>query len=229
MNVTANGDGLRSTNDTDSDCGYIAIADSTVTIDADEDGIQAQTDINISGGKLTLETGDDGIHAGQNAKIASGTIKIQAGDDGIHADNTLTIDGGTISSSAREGFEATVVVMNDGTVSIEATDDGINAGQKVSGVTPSITVNGGKLTINMGQGDTDAMDTNGNLAINGGTIDITAQSPFDYDGTGELNGGTVTVNGEQVSELTNQFAGGMGGMGGPGGMQGGMQGGPGGM
>ena len=72
----------------------------------------------------------------------------------------------------------------------------------------------------MGQGDTDALDSNGDLFINGGTVDITAQFPFDYDGQGQLNGGTVTVNGEQVSELTNQMMGGMGGMGG------GMGGGP---
>ena len=72
----------------------------------------------------------------------------------------------------------------------------------------------------MGPGDTDAIDSNGDLTINGGTIDITAQSPFDFDGTGALNGGTITVNGEQVTELTNQM------MGGPGGAP--MQGGPGG-
>ena len=69
----------------------------------------------------------------------------------------------------------------------------------------------------MGQGDTDAIDANGNIYINGGTINITAQSAFDFDGTGELNGGTVTVNGSVITELTNQMMG--GGM--PGGMQGG--------
>ena len=41
---------------------------------------------------------------------------------------------------------------------------------------------------------------------------IECNSPFDYDGTGALNGGTVVVNGEEVTELTNQFEGGMGGM-----------------
>ena len=71
------------------------------------------------------------------------------------------------------------------------------------------------MTIDMGQGDTDAIDSNGNLYINGGTISITAQSAFDYDGTGQLNGGTVTVNGTQITSLTNQMmGGGMGGFGG---------------
>ena len=64
----------------------------------------------------------------------------------------------------------------------------------------------------MGQGDTDAIYCNGDLTINGGTIDITAQSAFDYDGTGTLNGGTITVNGSAVTSLTQTGAGGaMGG------------------
>ena len=66
----------------------------------------------------------------------------------------------------------------------------------------------------MGQGDTDAIDSNGNLYINGGTLSINAQSPFDYDGTGQYNGGTIYVNGSQVDSLSNQMMGGpMGGFG----------------
>ena len=81
----------------------------------------------------------------------------------------------------------------------------------------------------MGSGDTDAVDSNGNLIINGGTLDITAQSPFDYDGSGQLNGGTLIVNGTETTSLANQMGGGgMGGgrMGGHGGgHMGGRQGG----
>ncbi len=75
-------------------------------------------------------------------------------------------------------------------------------------ITPTFEMNGGSLTIEMGSGDTDAVDSNGNLYINGGTLTITAQSPFDYDGTGELNGGTLIVNGQEVTSLSNQMMGG---------------------
>ena len=73
----------------------------------------------------------------------------------------------------------------------------------------------------MGQGDTDGIDANGNIYINGGTFSVNANSPFDYDGVAEHNGGTIIVNGTETDEITNQFGGmgGMGGMGGPGGMQ----------
>ena len=75
-------------------------------------------------------------------------------------------------------------------------------------------MNGGSLTIVMGQGDTDAIDSNGSIYINGGTIDITAQSPFDYDYAAEYNGGTITVNGQQVDSINNSMMGGFGPMGG---------------
>ena len=65
----------------------------------------------------------------------------------------------------------------------------------------------------MGAGDTDAIDSNGNIVINGGKITITGQSGFDYEGKAELNGGEVYLNGQQITEITNQFAGGMGGFG----------------
>jgi hypothetical protein len=64
----------------------------------------------------------------------------------------------------------------------------------------------------MASGDTDALDSNGNLYISGGTVTISGQSAFDYDGAGELSGGTVTINGQQVTTLQQSMMG--GGMGG---------------
>ena len=75
-------------------------------------------------------------------------------------------------------------------------------------------MNAGSVTIKMAQGDTDGVDSHGNIIINGGTIDITGQSAFDYDGNAQYNGGTLIVNGQQVSSIPNQMMGG----GGPGGM-----------
>ena len=72
----------------------------------------------------------------------------------------------------------------------------------------------------MGQGDTDGVDANGNIIVNGGTIDVTAQmSSFDYDGTAQFNGGTIIINGTQVDSIPqSMMGGGRGGMGGMGGM-----------
>ena len=70
----------------------------------------------------------------------------------------------------------------------------------------------------MGAGDTDGIDSNGNLYINGGVISVTGNSTFDYDGNCTFTGGTVYVNGQQASSIPNQMmGGGRGGRGGNGG------------
>ena len=136
----------------------------------------------------------------------------------INQEHNLSISGGSINiSKSYEGLEGKTVDISGGTVSVTASDDGINAGQKTNYSTPTVEFNGGTTKITMGQGDTDALDSNGALTINGGTIDITGQSAFDYDGAGALNGGSVTVNGSAVNALTQTGPGGHGGMGGHGG------------
>ena len=88
--------------------------------------------------------------------------------------------------------------LNGGDVEVYATDDGINASYKSDSLgTPVLEINGGNLAISMAQGDTDALDSNGYLYINGGTVDISAQFAFDYDLGAQMTGGTVYVNGEQ--------------------------------
>ena len=133
-------------------------------------------------------------------------------DDGIHATTSVTVNGGTISVTAAEGIEATQVVIRDGTVSIQATGDGINAGRKTDSLDVKIEIGGGSITVTMGSGDTDGIDSNGDLVITGGTIDVSGPSPFDYDGTCTYTGGTIIVNGVETDTVPNQMMG--GGMGG---------------
>lgn len=71
----------------------------------------------------------------------------------------------------------------------------------------------------MGQGDTDAIDANGNIIVSGGTINITATvSSFDYDGTATYTDGTIIINGTQVDSIPQSMmgGGGIGNMGGRG-------------
>ncbi|MDO4872139.1 MAG: carbohydrate-binding domain-containing protein [bacterium] len=142
--------------------------------------------------------------------ILSGTMKINAGSDGIQAITNLVINGGEINiENSLEGLEATNITINGGTISIYSTDDGVNASQKSTLINEIfIRITGGNLTIKMANGDTDALDSNGNLYISGGTIDITAQFAFDFDGTASYTGGTITVNGSKVTTVTNSMMGG---------------------
>ncbi|HAW15988.1 MAG TPA: hypothetical protein DCW41_04715, partial [Clostridiales bacterium] len=103
--------------------------------------------------------------------------------------------------TAAEGLEGTVVTVNDGDIYIAASDDGINAAQKSDEYSPLVEINGGNITIDMGAGDTDGIDSNGDITINGGTVSISGMSAVDYDGTAQLNGGTLIVNGEETDTI----------------------------
>jgi len=195
----------------------LKIENVSLSVNAKNTGIKGKDDLVIKSGSYTVECEGDAIHGDVNTTILDGTFILTSGDDSIHADNTVTINNGTYKISAHEGIEGTVIVINNGTIEINAEDDGINAAQKIDGVTPTIEINGGEITVNMAQGDTDGIDSNGNIVINGGKINVNGQSPFDYDGTATVNGGEIYANGVQVTDLQNQFAGGMGG---PGGMNG---------
>ena len=210
----------------------VTITAGTYEISAAEHAIRAKDSIAIADGSFTLSATGDGLHAENsdddtlgNIYIAGGSFVIKAKDDAIHANTLLQIDGGSFSITAAEGLEATYIIINGGSIQISASDDGINAARKSSAYTPTVEINGGDITIAMGAGDTDGVDSNGNVVVNGGTINISGQSSFDYDGTAQYNGGTIIVNGQQVNSIPNQLMGGMnGGMGGWGGMggQGGM-------
>ncbi len=180
--------------------------------------IVCKDDMVITGGTYELSAKEDGINTNDSLVITAGTFTVKVNDDAIHTDGILRIDGGTFNITGAEGLEGTYVLINEGDITISASDDGINAGQKSDAYTPTIEINGGNIKITMGQGDTDGIDSNGNLVINGGTIDITGQSACDYDGTAQFNGGTLIINGVQTDTLPNQMMGG-----GRGGMNGGWR------
>lgn len=207
----------------------LKITGGVLTVRAQDHALEANDAIAIADGTVTLTAGKDGLHAKNEDDnregwiyICGGTLNVNAADDGLHAVSVLQIDGGTLNVTAAEGMEATWVQINNGSITIQATDDGINGAKKSSAYTACVEINGGVLTVTMGQGDTDGIDSNGNLTITGGEININAQSPFDYDGTLTHTGGTITVNGTRTTQITNPFGGGPGS--GPGGPAGGGRG-----
>ena len=214
FDINSSADGIYGYNLVNIEGGTFDITTSKSTAASSFKAIKSTDSITISAGDFTINCADDGIHSDVSVLISAGSYNITASDDAIHGDATVTIEGGTLNLNAREGMEGTYITINDGNISISASDDGINAGQKVAAYTPTVEINGGNLTIVMGQGDTDGIDSNGYIYINGGTVDISGQSAFDYDLGAEHNGGTIIVNGSETNEISNQFGGGMQGMGG---------------
>ena len=199
------------------------IKSSDITVTSVDDGIRGKDMLSISGGTISVNAQGDGLKstnetdAGEgNLVISGGSVTIQSGDDGIKSEQKVWITGGTINvAKSVEGIEAPVIIIDGGDITVYASDDGLNASASAITTTGlSITINNGTLAVTVGPGDTDAIDSNGDIVVNGGTITITAPtSSFDFDGTGNINGGTVSVNGQTITTMPTQMMGG-GAMGG---------------
>ena len=215
LNITSYyGNGITSKDD-------MKITGGTYNVKSALDAFEANDSIAVSDGNFNITTNKDGFHCENDESegtitISGGTFSINGGSDGIQACALLRIDGGTFDITAAEGLEATYILINDGDINIYATDDGINASASSGSYETAIEINGGNIDVEVGQGDTDAIDSNGSIYVNGGTINVTAQmSSFDYDRTAEFNGGTIIVNGTEVSEIPqSMMGGGAGGFGG---------------
>ena len=198
-NITAVGDAFNVNDE-------LNITGTTMTIDAKEDGVKVDNDEDTSVGTMYL---------------SDNTITVTAGDDGIHASGDLVIDSGTYTvKNSTEGLEGKSITINGGDIAIYSTDDGVNAANKNAQQSEIFfTMNGGNLTVEVGQGDTDPIDSNGNITVTGGTIKMTGQTGFDFDGTATHTGGDIYFNGEKQTEIVNSIPGGGGpqGNGGPGG------------
>ncbi len=197
----------------------IKLTGGTLEIECEGSAIEAHEEILMADGKLEITKCNDGLHAEDNDDdttgfiyIGGGSLNITATDDAIHATTIVKIDDGNLTLAGAECIEGTAIQVNGGSIDINASDDGINAANKSSSFSPLYEQNGGNITITMGTGDTDGVDSNGDIRINGGTISIDGQSAFDYDGNAEYNGGTIIENGKETNTITNQFAGGPGGM-----------------
>ena len=198
----------------------VRVTGGVYTISAAGHGLEANDYIAVCGGAdITLSADEDGLHAENDDDdalgwilLADGTLDISVGSDGIHANSVCQIDGGEITVKAGEGIEATYVQLNGGSVKIDAADDGVNAGWKSDAYEATVEITGGDISITVGQGDTDGIDSNGDVIISGGTVNVTApMSAIDYDGEAVYTGGTIIINGEQVDSIPEPVMGGPGG------------------
>ena len=201
LNIESTANGITGKDD-------VKITGGTYNIKSSAVGIRANDSIRIADGTINILAGTDGLHAENSSDdskgyvfIAKGTIKIEATDDCIHGGSVVQIDDGNITLNGAEGIEGTYVQINGGTLKINGTGDGINAGSKSESYPVTIEITGGEINIVMASGDTDGIDSNGDLKVSGGTINVTGSSTFDYDGNATFTGGTIIINGTKVDTI----------------------------
>ena len=189
----------------------ITVAEGKLNINAADDGLSCDDELNITGGTLSITAGGDAVKASPdtgenpdttslgNVTISGGTLTLNAAADGIQADGDLTISGGTFDVTANgghttaltddsascKGFKAgKTLTVTGGTLTVDSADDALHANTDV-------TISGGTLTLATGDDGVHAdndlvIGTKGASSTSTPRINITAS----YEG---LEGTTVTV------------------------------------
>lgn len=189
----------------------ITVAEGKLNINAANDGLSCDDELNITGGTLSITAGGDAVKASPdtgenldttslgNVTISGGTLTLNAAADGIQADGDLTISGGTFhvktngghmtaltdDSASCKGFKAgKTLTVTGGTLTVDSADDALHANTDV-------TISGGTLTLATGDDGVHAdndlvIGTKGASSTSTPRINITAS----YEG---LEGTTVTV------------------------------------
>ncbi len=179
VSVEAGGDALKSDDDEDETRGFVHIAGGSIDLVAGDDGVQAQTDIVVTGGETTIDATDDGLKAEVHMVVAGGATVVENSYEGLEA-YYVTVEGGTLDVTASDdGINATSGTSTTTDVGgIVEADDGA-----------MVTITGGEGTINA---EGDGIDSNGSILITGGSTTVFG-SPDDREGALDTNG-SLTVN-----------------------------------
>lgn len=191
----------------------ITVAEVKLNINAVNDGLSCDDELNITGGTLRITAGGDAVKASPdtddtenpdttslgNVTISGGTLTLNATGEGVQADGDLTISGGTFhvktngghttaltdDSASCKGFKAGgALTVTGGTLTVDSADDALHANTDV-------TISGGTLTLATGD---DGVHADNDLVIGAKGASSTSTPRINITASYEgLEGTTVTV------------------------------------
>lgn len=119
---------MKSSKSTNPEKGFVYVSGGSLSIDAEDDGIQAKTRLCIAGGSIEIDAADDALHSDLEGALNGGSTSVRSGDDAFHCETKLEVnDGSFVVETCSEGYEAEQVVVNGGDTNICALDDAMNA------------------------------------------------------------------------------------------------------
>lgn len=219
LNVKCGSDAVRSTNDKDENSGYIALLDCNITATSSQDGIQAETLLGISGGKIKIisgggnsakpdsDTSSKGIKSGTALFIKSGEFDLDCSDDAIHSNGNVTVLGGTFKiNTGDDGIHSdSLLKIGGGNITVEKSYEGLEGAQiEISGGEINVTSSddglnaaGGKDESGFGERkDRFASNSDYYIKITGGKITVNAYGDgIDSNGDLFVEGGETYVSG----------------------------------
>lgn len=176
LTIDAGGDGIQAYNAEEEDKGYISLEDGTIKITAEQDGVQAETNLLIAGGNMEISTGGGSENSSSKDGWGQwgGQRPVRPGESTQNDTSTENTEDSTSSKAIKA---SSIIQLDDGKINIDSSDDSIHSNDK-------LVINNGKIEISSGD---DGVHADAELEINGGTLNINKS----YEG---IEGTDITIN-----------------------------------
>lgn len=181
LDIDAGADGIKSTNTSDTSLGFVYAEGGEITVNAVNDGIQAETSFNAVGGTFNVVSGGGSANAQPHQQDNFG------GGGGFNRDF-----GGGLGNENFTPPDTDFTQLAEFDVQTENTDSSTTESVKGVKAGTLLDISGGNFKIDSAD---DSLHTNGSLSVSGGDFEITAGSKAVHaDSEIAISGGNLVIS-----------------------------------